>query len=338
MQATKVHPRTYNQVLVPRRYIPGKRRFSIYWTWSYPWEANRDVTELDNRFSTMTEVRRVAWPKYESVEYSEKNFLQGIAGTLELFHLGLIRFQDAVGAITGHPVAVYQRIDQAGQKQQLDHGVLDDTDTLMVFGLDHMVTEQEAAPEEIEALRHFLSREGTCLILGPHHDVGFSTDLDQRALEYKHHGDRLVPRQQRFGRYTRSLMKGLGVPVENQYGLRPAVVAGTTQLQPLVKMSDHDARGWLEGVSTFNFHQHLPHYAVTTNEPGTIHVLARQPIDMSRPHPFSAAGNTDFNMFLWMPPRGERAGDILLADSTIFTTLFGGDASLDRFWTNLATK
>ena len=42
----------------------GKRRFSIYWTWSYPWEANRDVTELDNRFSTMTEVRRVGWPNY----------------------------------------------------------------------------------------------------------------------------------------------------------------------------------------------------------------------------------------------------------------------------------
>ena len=34
--------------------------------WSYPGEANRDVTELDNRFSTMTEVRRVAWPAYES--------------------------------------------------------------------------------------------------------------------------------------------------------------------------------------------------------------------------------------------------------------------------------
>ena len=338
MQQTKARPRTYNQVLVPRRYIPGKRRFSIYWTWSYPWEANRDVTELDNRFSTMTEVRRVAWPKYESIEYSEKMFLQGIAGTLELFHLGLVRFQDAVGAITGHSVAVYQRIDQAGQKQQLDHGVLDDTDTLMVFGLDHMITEQEAAPEEIEALRQFLTRDGTCLILGPHHDVGFSADLEQRAMEYKHHGDRLVPRQQRFGRYTRSLMKGLGVPVENQYGLRPAVVAGTTQLQPLMKTSDRDARGWLDGVTTFNFHQHLPHYAVTTDDPEIIHVLARQPIDMTRPHPFSAAGNSEFNMFLWMPPRGDRAGDILLADSTIFTTLFGGDKSLDRFWKNLATK
>src|SRR5204863_9249790 len=202
------------------------------------------------------------------------------------FHLRLIRFQDAVGEITGHPVAVYQRIDQAGQKQQLDHGVLDDTDTLMVFGLDHLVTEQEAAPEEIEALRAFLAREGTCLILGPHHDVGCSSDMTQRAMEYKHHGDRLVPRQQRFGKYTRSLMKGLGVPVENQYGLRPAVVKGSNQIAPLNKIEDLDTAGWLRGVTTFNFHPHLPHYQVTTEDTKSIHVLAKQPIDLSRPHPF----------------------------------------------------
>ena len=54
-----------------------------------------------------------------------------------------------------------------------------DTDTLLVFGLDHMVTGQEAAPEEIEAVRRFLKREGTCLLLGPHHDVGVSDDLER---------------------------------------------------------------------------------------------------------------------------------------------------------------
>jgi hypothetical protein len=37
-----------------------------------------------------------------------------------------------------------------------------------------------------------------------------------------------------------------------------------------------------------------------------------------------------------MPPKGKRAGDILLADSTIFTTLFGGVESLETFWKNLA--
>ena len=197
----------------------------------------------------MTEVRRVAWPKYETIEFSQQMFLQGIAGTLELFHLSLLRFQNLVGEITGHPVAVYQRIDQAGQKLPIDERILDDTDTLMVFGLDHLVTEQEAAPEEIEALRNFLKREGTCLMLGPHHDVGFSDDLKQRAMEYAHHGDPLVPRQQRFGKYTRSLMKGLDVPVENRWGLRPATVKGTTQLQPLIKTDGFDTRGWLEGVA-----------------------------------------------------------------------------------------
>jgi hypothetical protein len=330
--------RTYNQLHVPRKYVPGKRRFSVYWAWSYPWEANRDVTELDNRFSTMTEVRRVVWPNYESREYSEQMFLQGIAGTLELFHLSSMSFLSLVGEVTGQPVAVYQRIDQAGQRLPIDERILADTDTLMVYGLDHMVTEQEASPDEIESLRRFLTREGTCLILGPHHDVGVSADLKERQMEYAHHGDPLVPRQQRFGKYTRSVMKGLGVPVENRYGLRPATVQGTKRTVPLSVTNDLDTRGWLTDVKTFVFHMHLPHYAVTTQDPGAIHVLARQPIDMSKPHPFVEAGNSEFNMFLWMPPKGERAGDILLADSTIFMTLFGGDESLTNFWKNLASK
>jgi hypothetical protein len=289
-------PRTYNQIQKPRPFMPGKRRFSVYWTWSYPWEAGRDITEMDNRFSTMTEVRRVLWPFYETVEYSEKMFLQGIAGTLELFHLSIVRFQQVIETVTGHPVPDYQRIDQAGQRLLIDERILADTDTLMVFGLDHLVTEQEALPEEIEAIKQFLKREGTCLILSPHHDVGFSEDLNQRQQEYKHHGD-----------------------------------------EALNKQMDLDKRGWLNGVNTFNFHMHLPHYAVTTDDPKLIHVLASQPIDMTHPHPFIEAGNTEFNMFLWMPPNEERAGDILLADSTIFTTLFGGDESLERFWKNLAT-
>ena len=36
-------------------------------------------------------------------------------------------------------------------------------------------------------------------------------------------------------------------------------------------------------------------------------------------------------------PSGNRAGDVLMADSTIFSTLFGGDESLERFWKNLVT-
>lgn len=330
--------RTYNQLHLPRKYDAGKRRFSVYWTWSYPWESNRDVRELDNRFSTMTEVRRVAWPAYETEAYSDTMFLQGIEGTLELFHLSLLNFQRVVGETTGQPVAVYQRVDQAGQRLPIDERILADTDTLMIFGLDHLVTDQEAAPEEIDALHDFLAREGTCLILGPHHDVGASDDPNVRNVEYYHHGDPLVPRQQRFTKYVRSLMKGLGTPVVNQWGLRPETHPGTIKTVPLSVAGDLDHRGWLNGVSTFVFHMHLPHYAVTTEDPNAIHVLARQPIDLSKPHPFTEAGNREINMFLWMPPKGDRAGDIVFADSTIFTTLFGGDESLTNFWKNLATK
>jgi hypothetical protein len=329
-------PRTYNQSHVARKFSPGKRRLSIYWTWSYPWEANRDVTEMDNRFSTMTEVRRVAWPAYETPEWSAKNFHQGIAGTLELFHRSTLSFQKLAGEATGHPVAVFQRVDQAGYKLLIDERILADTDTLMVFGLDHLPAEQEAAPEEIAAIREWLKRDTTCLLLAPHHDVGFTSDVKQRQMEYAHHGDPLVPRQQRFSQYTRSLMKALGVPVLNQYGLRPAVVKGTGKIAPLTISKDLDKRGLLNDVSTFNFHLHLPHYALTTEDTSSVHVLARQPIDLDRPHPFTEAGNTEFNSFIWMPPKDERAGHILLADSTIFTTLFGGTDSLENFWKNLA--
>ena len=71
-------------------------------------------------------------------------------------------------------------------------------------------------------------------------------------------------------------MKGLGFPVMNQWGLHPATIKGTTHLQPLITSRDLDTRGWLEGVKTFNYHPHLPHYAVTTDDPKVIHVLARQ--------------------------------------------------------------
>jgi len=310
---------------------------SIYWTWSYPWESNRDVSALDNRFSTMIEVRRTAWPAYETREWDASRFLQGVAGTLELFHRSTLSFQRLAGELAEQPVAVYQRIDQAGIETRIDERILDDTDTLMVFGLDHLPSDQEAGSDEIEAIRAWLEREGTCLLLSPHHDVGFTADLEQRQVEYLHHGDPLVPRQQRFGRYTRSLMAALDVPVINRWGLRPAVVERTGALASMETLRDLDELRLLDGVSTFNYHSHLPHYELTEAEPRSVRVLARTLVDPVRPHPFTAAGNRALNALLWMPPEGRRAGHLLMADSTIFTTLFGGSASLERFWRNLVS-
>ena len=201
----------------------------------------------------------------------------------------------------GHPVAVFQRIDQAGYKQPIDERILADCDTLMVFGLDHVLSEQEAKPEEVEAIQGWLKREGTCLLLAPYHDVGFTDNLQQRQVEYLHHGDALVPRQQRFGQYTRSLMRALGVPVHNVFGLRPARVEG--EIAPLTAFRDIDKLDLLNNVPTLNFHPHLPHYEITNTDNKSVHLLARQ-----------QAGNTAFNCLLWMPPSKPRSGDILLVE------------------------
>lgn len=329
--------RTYNQAHVARKYSRGQRRLSIYWTWSYPWEAQRDPAAMENRFSTMTEVRTVTWPAYETPEYGAAQFLQGIAGTLELFHRSTLAFQAVAGEATGHPVAVFQRIDQAGYKLPIDERILADTDTLLVFGLDHVLSEQEAGPDEIAAIKEWLTREDTCLLLAPHHDVGFTDDMKQRQVEYEHHGDPLVPRQQRFGQYTRSLMRALDVPVHNMYGLRPAVVKETKSIAPLTAIRDLDGLRLLDNVPTLNFHPHLPHYQLTAPESDDLRLLGRQRVDPERPHPFTEAGNTEFNTFIWLPPSSGRAGNILLVDSTNFTTLFGGTESLKNLWCNLAT-
>lgn len=328
--------RTYNQTHIARPHN-GQRRISIYWSWSYPWEAQRDPGAMENRFSTITEVRNALWPAYETPEYDAAHFLQGIAGTLELFHRSTLAFQKVAEAATGHPVAVFQRIDQAGYQLPIDERILDDCDTLMVFGLDHLLAQEEASAAEVEALRRWLSREGTCLLIAPHHDVGDTDDYARRQVEYLHHGDPLVPRQQRFSQYTRSLIRALDVPIHNKWGLRPAVVPGTKDIAPLESRLDLDDLGLLAGVSTFNFHPHLPHYELTAPESAALRVLGRQPVDVTRPHPFVDAGNAAFNALTWMPPTAQRAGDIVLVDSTHFTTLFGGTDSLKALWRNLAT-
>jgi hypothetical protein len=308
----------------------------VYISWSYPAESGRELRELDNRYSAMWEVRRVQWPKWEWAG-DQHTYEQGIAGSLELFFRSWMPFQELAGEVTGHRVPVFQRIDQAGYFLPLDERVLGDADTLLLYSLDTRITEQRATPEEIEAARHFLEREGTWLVIGPHHDVGVSPDLAVREMEYLHHGDALVPRQQRFGLYGLSLLQGLGIPVENRYGLHPARDPGTGRIAPLTIAADLDTPGLLRGVTNLNNHPHLPHYAVTSEDAG-LRVLARQPIDLTAPpHPFTVAGNKEFNALVWAPPSGKRAGNVLVADSTIFTTLFGADESLERFWRNLVT-
>ncbi|XXY45755.1 hypothetical protein WME91_37715 [Sorangium sp. So ce269] len=328
-------PRTYNQTHAPRKYAAGRRRVSVYVSWTYPGEANLDVNVLDDRYNTMFEFRRVFFPEFEWAA-SPLSFQQGIAGVLELILRTWAPFQQFAEEVTGQPVPLFQGIDQAGYRLPLDERVLADTDTLLVFGTEILRAQMEPSPDEIEAVRRFLAREGTCLIVGPHHDIGRSDDPQEREKEFHHHGDVATPRRQRFGGYARALLKGLGVPVENRWGLRSALVPGTRDVTPLSVMRDLDTRGFLAGVTVFNYHPHLPHYAVTTDDAKSVHVLARRPIDMTRPpHPFTEAGNREFNAVVWMPPGGALAGDVLVADSTLFSSLYGVTDSLKQLWRNI---
>ena len=123
--------------------------------------------------------------------------------------------------------------------------------------------------------------------------------------------------------------------MRNIWGLRPARKDGA--IAPLTKFPEADERGLLEGVPTLNFHPHLPHYELTGQEGKELHVLGRQRVDPNRPHPFTEAGNTEFNALIWLRRGGQRAGDLVLIDSTHFTTLFGGTDSLRNLWHTLAT-
>lgn len=283
----------------------------------------------------MWEVRRVAYPRYEEMAGNPQTFMQGIDGTLELFKRDWEPFREAVSEISGNSVPYFERIDPGGHRFTIDDRMLEDVDTLLMLSLDHQLTNQTPLQEEVNAIQKWLRRDGTRLILCPHHEVGASEDPAVRELEYRHHADRLVGRQQRFGGFGRALMNGLGIPVENRFGLNPGRAADKKEPAPLSVAKDLDDPGLLQGVTTLNLHPHLPHYALTTNDEKHVKILAKQPINMTRPHPFTDAGNREFNAFLWLPPNGKRAGDVLIADATLWSYTFGGDASLQRLWKNL---
>jgi len=319
-----------------RKYSASKRRISIYMSWSYPAEVGADLGNCDNRYSALAEARRVFYPTME--QFSDpKKFDQRIPGTMEMFARDFTPAQQLMQEVSQQPVPILERVNRAGELLPLDERTIEDVDTLIVLGGDHLCTNQRPNVVEADALRHFLSREGTRLVICPHHDVGASADWATREKEHKHHGDAIVSGQDRWGGFARALFEILHVPVENRYGLSPAKVKGTTEPVPLSTMADLDTVGLLRGVTTFNAHMHLPHLALTRDDPKSVRLLATQAINPDAPpHPFTEAGNREFNALLWFPPNGQRAGDVLVTDVTHFMTMFGGAESQKHFWKNLA--
>jgi len=98
---------------------------------------------------------------------------------------------------------------------------------VIVFGLRSLASEQDAGRREIAAItklgctrRHLSARRASMT-------SAFNGDLQQRQLEYKHHGDALAARQQRFSKYSDRGLRALEASRDNQWGLRPRLVKGT---------------------------------------------------------------------------------------------------------------
>lgn len=322
------------------------RRISLYFSWSRPDEIGQDLESLgvlENRFPALFEFRRAIWPYYEHA--SDPNmFRQDVSGFMDHVILAdFQRFREVMEAATGNRVDVVHRVREASPEDAspgpkyspITLKYLNGCETLIVASLDHIRTRQVPAPEEIAAVREFLRRENSCLVLSPHHAVGVPEGLAAREVEHRHHGDPLVPAQQLFGGYARGLLAGLGIPIENRFGLSPDRSAdGSPGLLDAVR--DLDSLGVLKGVTTFNLHPHLPHLHVDPASLVPVRILARQPINPAAPHPFMAEGNRHLNALIWVPPGGERGGHVFVCDATLWSAAFGGVESLMRFWQNLA--
>jgi len=318
-----------------RPYAAQKRRVTMYMSINYPLEVNADLADFNNRNIAMFELRRLLYPKYEWAAGPE--YKQGIAGPMDMF---LADFRDCLAfmaEVTEHPTPFILRVDQEGNQRLLDERVLADTDTLILISSDHLKTGQQLYPAEVEAMQRFLAREGARLVVCPHHEVGVSDDPEVREMEWRHHGDIFVGRQERYSGFARSLFAAFNIPIENRWGLNPAKIPGTSQPAPLTVADDLDTPGLLRGIQSFGAHSHFPHLAVTTDDMRSVHVLATQPINLEAPpHPWVQAGNREFNALVWVPPNGNRAADVLVTDLTRCMAMFGDKDNLQKFWRNLA--
>lgn len=316
------------------------RKFLLYFSWSRYLEGASPLEILENRYPALFEFRRVLYPHFEAFRDPEK-FNQFMEGFLDHVVLSDFEaFRKVIEEATGHLPDVVQREHGAGENNYLNKDLLENAengspraDTLIIVSLDHFKSDQSAREDEIEAVKQFLRRENSCVFVCPHHFIG--DDEKTQVVEHQHHGDVLVPAQQKIGGFGRGLLKELGIEVENYFGLNPAADADGSPA-PLLIDSEADELGVLKGVNTFNLHPHLPHLEIL-NQTGDVRVLARQLINpKAPPHPFVKAGNTSFNVLLWAKPSGERKGSVFICDATMWSSAFGGLQSLKTFWKNLA--
>lgn len=319
------------------------RRVLLYFAWSRPGETGAPLTEIDDRFPAIFELRRLFYPRYEGLS-APADVDQGIAGFLDHIQKpNFAAFAKQAEEQTGCPVVQIERVSDDGTETQLDAALIAGVDTIIVISFDSFRTDQTASRSEIEAVQNFLGAPDHLIFVCPHHDIGEATGLagekriECQTAEYLHHGDHASPPRQGFGGFARTLLAGLGVPVENRFGLKPAVAPDGSPA-PIEIDRPLDALGLLQGVKAFNLHPHLPQLERIGEAASRMDVLARQRIDPTAPrHPIWPTERSSFDALL--QSRADAfAGKVLVSDTTLFSATQGGVDNLHRLWSNILSR
>jgi hypothetical protein len=318
------------------------RQTLLYFAWSRPAETGAPLAVIDDRFPAIFELRRLFYPQFERLSDRDKAD-QGIAGFLDLIQKPNFQaFAEQTEALTGREVIQIERLNDAGKMTPLDVA-LDDVDSVVIISFDSLRTAQTASAAEVEAVRHFLDNSDHLIFVCPHHDIGAVGGMveegrfERQLAEYRHHGDHAIPPRQGFGGFARTLLAGLGVPVENRFGLRPAAAADGTPA-PVEIDRALDGLGLLRDVDAFHLHPHLPQLERIGPSIERMDVLARQKIDPAAPpHPFTQGGRSSFDALLQSRP-DTFAGKLLVCDTTMFSSTAGGVENLRRFWANVILR
>jgi len=321
----------------------SSRRALVYFAWSRPGEAGAPLSEIDDRFPAVFELRRLFYPRFEELA-ARDDVDPGIGGFLDHIQKpNFTAFAELAETLSGHPTVQAERVGDDGVTIPLEDALIADADTIVVISFDSLRTGQAATGAEIEAIRRFLETPGHLIFVCPHHDIGETADepakdrVEQQIVEHRHHGDPAIPPRQCFGGFARTLLAGLGVPVENQFGLRPAVNADGSPAPAEIDRS-LDVLGLLHQVESFNLHPHLPHLERIGPATQRMEVLARQRIDPAAPpHPFTRDGRSTFDAVL-QSRAGTFAGNLLVCDTTMFSSTAGGADSLRRLWSNVMQR
>jgi hypothetical protein len=314
--------------------MKATRRLLLYFSWSRPAETGAPVAVIEDRFPAIFELRRLFYPKFEHLS-DGKTVDQGIGGFLD--HVQRPNFQAFAGlahTLTGRPVLEVERVADDGAVTTLDKALVG-VDSVVVISFDSFRTDQVATAAEVEAVGRFLDSPDHMIFICPHHDIGEAAE--RQLAEYLHHGDHGIPPRQGFGGFARTLLAGLGVPVENRFGLRPAATAGGEPAPAEIDRSLDDL-GLLRDVDAFNLHAHLPQLERIGASVDRMQVLARQQIDLAAPpHPFTQDGRSTFDALLQSRP-DTFAGRLLVCDTTMFSSTAGGLENLRRLWTNVIER